>query len=203
MRPSTGTSGSSPRMRGAQTKHSSAPCLMRIIPADAGSTAQDGWRSQIRRDHPRGCGEHAALSSVISPASGSSPRMRGALHRPSPDGAHDRIIPADAGSTAYRWRRLWAVQDHPRGCGEHTVTTFCKVPVAGSSPRMRGARCCRLDRRPGLRIIPADAGSTERTLLKTPALRDHPRGCGEHYLGRPRDLRPGGSSPRMRGARRQ
>ena len=73
---------------------------------------------------------------------------------------------------------------------------------AGSSPRLRGARGG--DRRhvPGVRLIPASAGST----LKHPSIvvrrRAHPRVCGEH-----RDLNAAtnlakGSSPRLRGAPR-
>ena len=50
------------------------------------------------------------------------------------------------------------------------------------------------------RIIPADAGSTQTAAANSHLMRDHPRGCGEHY-GWPGgvDLSEG-SSPRMRGA---
>ena len=51
--------GSSPRMRGALK---SGPTLMPtpwIIPADAGSTMAPSVLCSPRRDHPRGCGEHA------------------------------------------------------------------------------------------------------------------------------------------------
>ena len=34
-----------------------------------------------------------------------------------------------------------------------------------------------------------------------PSSRDHPRGCGEHWLPQRRSRWRGGSSPRMRGAR--
>ena len=49
-------------------------------------------------------------------------------------------------------------------------------------------------------IIPADAGSTVESNHNWSAVKDHPRGCGEH--NRPSET-PGsqkGSSPRMRGA---
>ena len=70
-----------------------------IIPAYAGSTdtfvldmADDG-------DHPRVCGEHASSGARSRGAGGSSPRMRGALHRGDERGASRGIIPAYAGST--------------------------------------------------------------------------------------------------------
>ena len=49
-------------------------------------------------------------------------------------------------------------------------------------------------------IIPADAGSTALASGRPTALKDHPRGCGEHatiILNSPCNR---GSSPRMRGA---
>ena len=71
-----------------------------------------------------------------------------------------RIIPADAGSTdicnAYRDGE----EDHPRGCGEHLSEMPARLINTGSSPRMRGARSCRVRLRSGARIIPADARST-------------------------------------------
>ena len=65
---------------------------------------------------------------------------------------------------------------------------------------MRGAP----ERLPGveahLRIIPADAGSTSTVSKIIGASEDHPRGCGEHGLGKRSFTRTTGSSPRMRGA---
>ena len=54
-----------------------------------------------------------------------------------------RIIPADAGSTystLYMVCRHW---DHPRGCGEHVISSSGLAFHSGSSPRMRGARYSR------------------------------------------------------------
>ena len=111
------------------------------------------------------------------------------------------IIPADAGSTmrpCVRARRVW---DHPRGCGEHARSAHPMRVIAGSSPRMRGARD-----RPGVqvpdhRIIPADAGSTGSSPFLGSLSGDHPRGCGEHPAQVRQISSPAGSSPRMRGAR--
>ena len=73
-----------------------------------------------------------------------------------------RIIPADAGSTLAGKPVEDSQRDHPRGCGEHSLSPSVLSKYLGSSPRMRGAlfidgRCA-----VGSRIIPADAGSTGR-----------------------------------------
>ena len=92
--------GSSPRMRGARDSSVGYACPVRIIPADAGSTWQASYRRQRQKDHPRGCGEHAKLAARQMNKIGSSPRMRGALYGKFDDFGFQRIIPADAGSTA-------------------------------------------------------------------------------------------------------
>ena len=133
---------------------------------------------------------------------GSSPRMRGAQTDTTRKQICLRIIPADAGSTQFTRFRLVQIWDHPRGCGEHTANSSAECFEAGSSPRMRGAPTQRPDPGADTGIIPADAGSTAPVHEPRAALRDHPRGCGEHgpsFCARPRVI---GSSPRMRGALR-
>ena len=124
-------------------------------------------------------------------------------------GAHDghgirwrpgRIIPADAGSTAGPTRPKAATGDHPRGCGEHTLSPPFVSVFMGSSPRMRGALRTSEPFREPARIIPADAGSTRRDYGSQPVRQDHPRGCGEHCGGHCTPIFSRGSSPRMRGA---
>ena len=111
-------------------------------------------------DHPRGCGEHRYIARHLSTSDGSSPRMRGALCSGLLKPGLSGIIPADAGSTAWRCT----------GSGGES----------GSSPRMRGALAAGDGATVGLGIIPADAGSTCRQALPSPVRPDHPRGCGEH-----------------------
>ena len=133
--------GSSPRMRGAPRRQPMSEPNVRIIPADAGSTPAADCQLAANRDHPRGCGEHPCSRDRCTIHSGSSPRMRGALHPLLAGLRAKRIIPADAGSTSW-----------------------CPCPStwgSGSSPRMRGAPypvnmagCLE-------GIIPADAGSTK------------------------------------------
>ena len=131
---------------------------------------------------------------------GSSPRMRGALWVDSTKTAVKRIIPADAGSTGLPSCTRWTGWDHPRGCGEHQCFRCIRFRLSGSSPRMRGALVgCELAVG-GWGIIPADAGSTYEVRIVEEIEGDHPRGCGEHNMIRPRWLPGPGSSPRMRGA---
>ena len=192
--------GSSPRMRGAQCKSKGLDVISRIIPADAGSTADSAHTTRHDRDHPRGCGEHIAGSINPMLQYGSSPRMRGAHRQPMPLLAGMRIIPADAGSTEPNPLVERLFRDHPRGCGEHRLRVEDMTGRKGSSPRMRGAQGLRTLSRHGLRIIPADAGSTLCVARGPGDIGDHPRGCGEHGdegMGFPRVQ---GSSPRMRGA---
>ena len=152
--------GSSPRMRGALNKAPNLWLFTGIIPADAGSTHQFVPVGPNQRDHPRGCGEHSIGEPEAIIQEGSSPRMRGA--RGSPPGAFciKGIIPADAGSTTISQLLIRAIEDHPRGCGEHSIMTHPPYRLLGSSPRMRGAPCAErgIGQIPG--IIPADAGST-------------------------------------------
>ena len=172
--------GSSPRMRGALRPARQGGEIRGIIPADAGSTLIWGWENCPTWDHPRGCGEHYGALSQLRAAAGSSPRMRGAPSRRPGMGEYARIIPADAGSTLYQINLDCLHQDHPRGCGEHSLLLNSLSFPKGSSPRMRGALVQEHRVVRGRRIIPADAGSTEQLHLATPGLGDHPRGCGEH-----------------------
>ena len=147
-------------MRGAPTAAICSTCMRRIIPADAGSTLYFLYFFCSFRDHPRGCGEHLCIGWTRTPRGGSSPRMRGAraLHRAPAN--LSGIIPADAGSTSRRQNALEPIEDHPRGCGEHTVSKHWTLSQRGSSPRMRGAPGPHTTSNRSSRIIPADAGST-------------------------------------------
>ena len=117
----TGTAmeGSSPRMRGALLDFRILRVPLRIIPADAGSTIASHVRPPLRRDHPRGCGEHLPDRYPVKFCQGSSPRMRGARCPPLILLTLPRIIPADAGSTPTDGLIICGHGDHPRGCGEH------------------------------------------------------------------------------------
>ena len=167
-------------MRGAREYKPYCSQINGIIPADAGSTRPLKCRSQTVQDHPRGCGEHRVFKVLARLTLGSSPRMRGALCSLLGPIPYPRIIPADAGSTDWVKSRIGKYEDHPRGCGEHTVLPDAKQLKEGSSPRMRGARGQRFCAGCKKRIIPADAGSTRSAPAQGRSSGDHPRGCGEH-----------------------
>ena len=95
------------------------------------------------------------------------------------------------------------MKDHPRVCGEHRCSFHNLLALAGSSPRMRGTPliCFLMSANAG--IIPAYAGNTSQCAALRALLRDHPRVCGEHLY---RPFSGGysrGSSPRMRGTRKE
>ena len=81
-----------------------------------------------------------------------------------PRTSDNRIIPADAGSTRHGQTTDRQNGDHPRGCGEHTYCGWIISELPGSSPRMRGAQAESRSLSVDKRIIPADAGSTGRTI---------------------------------------
>ena len=191
--------GSSPRLRGTHVAHGFQIFLEGIIPALAGNTHRPCSVTSSTRDHPRACGEHTRSSMTPRGSRGSSPRLRGTLDdvlvQPLPCG----IIPALAGNTDFHALGGVRVGDHPRACGEHSVTTPSEETGTGSSPRLRGTQHteCRSGRY--LLIIPALAGNTGLRQRAVRVARDHPRACGEHKASDIADAVASGSSPRLRG----
>ena len=94
--------------------------------------------------------------------SGSPPRMRGKQRLARLHLGLGGITPAHAGKTPRRPFARQAAGDHPRACGENSVSAAVSRPEAGSPPRMRG--------KPGAipwdcavhRITPAHAGKTRQ-----------------------------------------
>ena len=130
--------GSSPRMRGTRYRMVFATPVCGIIPAYAGNTrSRRGVRAR-KRDHPRVCGEHTCLRVRVLRIVGSSPRMRGTQSQPLLYCLQSGIIPAYAGNTCQSDGECYLSGDHPRVCGEHTLTEQGIDVDEGSSPRMRG-----------------------------------------------------------------
>ena len=138
----------------------------------------------------------------VTLACGSSPRVRGARLLCSQTRRRSRFIPACAGSAGRDRVGRHSRAVHPRVCGERIPAWSPALRPAGSSPRVRGARCQDWGIRPGIRFIPACAGSARRPRLpeRTPPV--HPRVCGERSAKTASKRPPSGSSPRVRGARR-
>ena len=90
----------------------------RITPAYAGKSLQPARSSQLRRDHPRLCGEKAAHSVGDQILRGSPPPMRGKVFANPVVSAAAGITPAYAGKSVGNLTDLLWIWDHPRLCGE-------------------------------------------------------------------------------------
>ena len=96
--------GSPPRMRGKHSIDSAVLKLLRITPAHAGKTLLRRINALVKADHPRACGENAALVPLFPASPGSPPRMRGKLLISLRSTGALRITPAHAGKTSGTWR---------------------------------------------------------------------------------------------------
>ena len=152
--------GSSPRVRGADQRLAGQAPGEGIIPAHAGSSFWLGGVPDRGRDHPRACGEQVRSHSTNSGSEGSSPRMRGAVVLALVQRVAHGIIPAHAGSSGCSRRRSGRCWDHPRACGEQSMSVFIPSIRVGSSPRMRGAGRHQEHHRHPRGIIPAHTGSS-------------------------------------------
>ena len=170
-----------------------------IIPAHAGNTCLWFFPHWLFWDHPRACGEHTRVYAVLKGMEGSSPRMRGTRDDKRDTDIVQRIIPAHAGNTGDRAYVESQLRDHPRACGEHLCDGERASGRVGSSPRMRGTRCCRTPMPDWPGIIPAHAGNTVYYGSGFFHSGDHPRACGEHLEHEIFAILLQGSSPRMRG----
>ena len=188
-------------MRGTLGRRVVGLCLVGIIPAYAGNTTARNASTKAKRDHPRICGEHSRRGSAGLSFGGSSPRMRGTPFVVIAVTVWRGIIPAYAGNTLPVLPNPFSPRDHPRVCGEHGEIDVCMAGNMGSSPRMRGTRQERVERRGRLGIIPAYAGNTRRESTAAQYPEDHPRVCGEHFHSWFGTVHGLGSSPRMRGTR--
>ena len=112
------------------------------------------------------------------------------------------IIPAHAGLTYAYNPPASGIRDHPRACGAHQKLGFEVTPDMGSSPRMRGSPVCASCFSSVAGIIPAHAGLTCPRTLDAAGGGDHPRACGAHFLRKIKKVLDKGSSPRMRGSRK-
>ena len=130
---------------------------------------------------------------------GSPPRVRGEAHRQERRADRERITPACAGRRRLRASVLRRDGDHPRVCGEKSMSTLRKRRFLGSPPRVRGEAYTerRTTRRAG--ITPACAGRSEALERMRRLDEDHPRVCGEKSNTISRRSTSIGSPPRVRG----
>ena len=191
--------GSPPRARGTHELARRKRPRIRFIPAGAGNTVWWQMGAQRQSVHPRGRGEHGVQSTRTNNAAGSSPRARGTRRAVPPELSPARFIPAGAGNTAGAAAHTLRPPVHPRGRGEHWVTTDELLEYAGSSPRARGTPEFVRPPRDRHRFIPAGAGNTRRRTVDPTIAAVHPRGRGEHARLRELADELAGSSPRARG----
>ncbi len=132
------TSGSSPRVRGTLSFPTSREDAERFIPACAGN-AGDARRPPVRWPvHPRVCGERYRSLPQPRHVPGSSPRVRGTLHRLQRRVGRWRFIPACAGNANGTTGGGYSQSVHPRVCGERVCSALGALANHGSSPRVRG-----------------------------------------------------------------
>ena len=131
-----------------------------ITPAHAGKSAYYTDVLQLRRDHPRVCGEKALKSWLMSGLMGSPPHVRGKACGVPLLCQHLGITPACAGKSRSFFVALSAALDHPRVCGEKFWALVRAVMALGSPPRMRGKERCGSGYRAPAGITPACAGKS-------------------------------------------
>ena len=170
-------------MRGKRPDGVCVPVRRGNIPAYAGKTGINHKSQQITEEHPRVCGENGPLSYPRGVKRGTSPRMRGKRHGDSNGWSDRRNIPAYAGKTQNYNKITSEFTEHPRVCGENFSITHSFCPCFGTSPRMRGKPlkygCVQLRGR----NIPAYAGKTQLLAFAPLVPQEHPRVCGENFIG--------------------
>ena len=89
------------------------------------------------------------------------------------------ITPAYAGKSVQHGAHEKTIEDHPRVCGEKTVSAPVDAKQPGSPPRMRGKGIETDAQLMQARITPAYAGKRSAIFKAVDRFRDHPRVCGE------------------------
>ena len=150
-----------------------------ITPACAGKRDSIHTTLPKEEDHPRVCGEKWKRCKCSTGRPGSPPRVRGKGKHNSPVMSVPGITPACAGKS-----RAWQADGRD---------------VWGSPPRVRGKVRIQATRPNPHRITPACAGKSTRRSSIPLGVGDHPRVCGEKYMGVKNCVLAGGSPPRVRG----
>ena len=182
VRDSLASRGSSPRVRGTPAQPRLHRRRHRFIPACAGNAIVECVVKAAMLVHPRVCGERGRGVGWGDAPVGSSPRVRGT-----------RAWPATL-------RPCAAV--HPRVCGERGLDGARGDWVSGSSPRVRGTLIQHGQFDGPDRFIPACAGNACRRARRCRGTSVHPRVCGERAGRNTANAMSIGSSPRVRGTRR-
>ena len=125
--------------------------------------------------------------------------MRGKAKRKGKNCKNDRITPAYAGKSDFVAVHKFIFEDHPRLCGEKSISGRTYAIEMGSPPPMRGKVInvqCWFNIS---RITPAYAGKRKSLIRNSFIHQDHPRLCGEKEKTFNYDRGRRGSPPPMRG----
>ena len=152
-------------MRGKQQLTLHKAQNARITPAGAGKTLPHARILGLCEDHPRRCGENSCSSVAMGKPSGSPPQVRGKLLSRSWAVIQYRITPAGAGKTSRRRVSPQDAKDHPRRCGENSISLSSRTTKVGSPPQVRGKLGGAYVRLMSTRITPAGAGKTTQRLF--------------------------------------
>ena len=131
--------------------------------------------------------------------SGSSPLTRGKRLCDLLEALGIGLIPAHAGKTSSPASPASRPRAHPRSRGENVKAKLSLSERVGSSPLTRGKRGAGGQRRDRQGLIPAHAGKTATTPMKSVRAGAHPRSRGENRRTASLILPPWGSSPLTRG----
>ena len=93
--------GSPPRMRGKEIISTVTSGCVRITPAHAGKSEVSFYKGEVKRDHPRACGEKLKILIPLLSRKGSPPRMRGKDRSPYSANCEQGITPAHAGKSVW------------------------------------------------------------------------------------------------------
>ena len=170
-----------------------------ITPAYAGKSFCGQSACISQQDHPRLCGEKEKKAKRNATIEGSPPPMRGK--------GHSRILMVPAGgiTPAYAGKRgrkavcYNHAEDHPRLCGEKTMSSVFSTADTGSPPPMRGKAEITRTKFDTVGITPAYAGKRFQFPDHRFPCQDHPRLCGEKRQRTGQKHFGEGSPPPMRG----
>ena len=191
--------GLSPLARGTLLCPGVLLALARFIPAGAGNTLPLSALLARNTVYPRWRGEHRSSHYFPFFFDGLSPLARGTRRQRIVRLPLHRFIPAGAGNTINRSRRIILPPVYPRWRGEHTITSVKAWSRIGLSPLARGTLTEVMVETQNFRFIPAGAGNTISVMLKDIAGSVYPRWRGEHWQNKHRGTRGAGLSPLARG----
>ena len=151
------------------------------------------------RVYPRVCGGNRRVCQAAREQVGLSPRVRGKPTTPILPSCPPRSIPACAGETgAGGWSSRPAAV-YPRVCGGNSLTVLDCPTMTGLSPRVRGKPPPPAPEPKVVGSIPACAGETHITSLRSYSAKVYPRVCGGNVVCWWPPPTHWGLSPRVRG----